>query len=143
MPDNDRITQFRKMANDDPTNELAHFSLGRALADAGEHEEAVDSYRRAIERNPNISKVYHLLATSLLKLNEREAAVTALTAGVKVADARGDQMPRREMAALLAELGAPVPAAPASTEAPAGEGQVRCKRCGRIGPKLTKPPFKS
>ena len=30
-----RIEQFRKMADADPENELGHFSLGRALFDAG------------------------------------------------------------------------------------------------------------
>ena len=30
-----RIDQYRKMASDDPNNELGHFSLGRAYLDAG------------------------------------------------------------------------------------------------------------
>ncbi|CAA9413769.1 MAG: hypothetical protein AVDCRST_MAG64-2478, partial [uncultured Phycisphaerae bacterium] len=34
-----RIEQFRKMASDDPGNELGHFSLGRALLDAGRDAE--------------------------------------------------------------------------------------------------------
>lgn len=143
MADTDRIAQFRKMANDDPNNELAHFSLGRALADANQHDEAVESFKKAIDLNPNISKVYHLLAASLLKLNERQAAITALIAGVKVADARGDHLPRREMAALLGELGAPVPEAPQQQQVAVSEGQVRCKRCGQLGPKLAKPPFRN
>jgi Fe-S cluster biosynthesis and repair protein YggX len=145
-----RIAQFQKMATDDPNNELAHFSLGKVFAEAGDHRAAVDSYRRALALNQNISKVYQLLAQSLLKMGEEPAAIGALTAGVEVADRRGDLLPKNEMIAQLKELGAAVPelksggATTGAAPAPAvGEGQVLCKRCGRAGPKLAKPPFKS
>ena len=36
----DRIAQFEKMASADPTNEMAHFSLGKAYLDADRHAEA-------------------------------------------------------------------------------------------------------
>src|SRR4051794_28580366 len=45
MPDSMRIEQFRKMASDDPNNELGHFSLGRALLEAGEPAEAAKSFQ--------------------------------------------------------------------------------------------------
>ena len=31
----------------------------------------------------------------------------------------------------------------AAPQQPVGEGQVLCKRCGKVGPKLARPPFKS
>ena len=37
----DRIAQFRKMANDDPDNELGHFRLGQLLLEAGQYDEAL------------------------------------------------------------------------------------------------------
>ena len=46
-----RIEQFRKMAGDDPDNELGHFSLGRALLEGGEYAEAISSFDRVIELN--------------------------------------------------------------------------------------------
>lgn len=143
-----RVEQFRKMANDDPNNELAHFTLGKALAEGGDHRAALESYRRAIALNPNISKVYQLLAQSLLKLDERGPAVATLTEGVKVADRRGDLLPKNEMIAMLRELGAAVPelasnTAAAASPAAVGEGQVQCKRCGRAGPRLPRPPFRT
>ena len=55
---NERIEQFRKMAEADPTNELGHFSLGRALIDAGDPAAAVGPLSKVIELNPNISKAY-------------------------------------------------------------------------------------
>jgi len=144
MADAQRIEQFRKMAGDDPTNELAHFSLGKAQLDAGEIQEAVGSFKRAIELNPNISKVYQLMGQALLKLNERQVAIETFNEGVKVADRRGDLMNKNEMITTLRELGAPVPETKASGPAvAAGEGEVFCKRCGRPGPKLEKPPFRN
>ena len=71
----ERIAQFRKMANDDPDNELGHFRLGQLFMEGGQYEEAVGSFRRTLELSPQFSKVYHLLATSLLKLNRQEEAV--------------------------------------------------------------------
>ena len=52
----ERIAQFRKMANDDPDNELGHFRLGQLLMEDGQHEEAVQSLRRTLELSPQFSK---------------------------------------------------------------------------------------
>ena len=71
----DRIAQFRKMANDDPDNELGHFRLGQLLMEAGQFPDAVQSFRRTLELSPQFSKVYQLLASSLLKLDQRAEAV--------------------------------------------------------------------
>lgn len=140
--DNGRIEQFRKMAEADPENELGHFSLGRAYLDAGQYSEATQSLERAISLNPNLSKAYQLLASALLKQGDREAAISRLSQGVKIADGRGDMVPRNEMVKQLQELGAPVPelAAP-KTKTEVGQGQVRCRRCLHIGPQLPSPPF--
>lgn len=140
-----RIEQFKKMAADDPTNELGHFSLGREYLTAGQYADAVASLERAVAINPNLSKAYQFIGTALLELGRRDDAVARFTEGVKRADERGDRMPRDEMARALKELGAPVPELKAVPEAKAavGEGQVECKRCGRVGPKLPRPPFKN
>src|SRR5882762_9434709 len=139
---NARIEQFRKMAEADPDNELGHFSLGRAYFDAEMLPEAVASFGRVIEINPKLSKVYQLLGSALLKLGQRDQAIERLTAGVKMADERGDLMPKNEMIRMLKELGAPVPQtrAPVS-EQPVGEGQVLDSRTGKIGSKMQHPPF--
>src|SRR6059058_5666338 len=93
----DRIAQFRKMANDDPDNELGHFRLGQLLMEAGQDEEAVASFRRTLELSPQFSKVYQLLASSLLKLGRKDEAIEVLKQGFAVADERGDNVPRDEM----------------------------------------------
>jgi len=137
-----RIEQFRKMAEADPNNELGHFSLGRAYIDAGLFHEASESLEKAISINANLSKAYQLLATSLLQQGRKDAAIDRLIQGVKVADDRGDLMPRNEMAKMLKDMGAPVPdLKEVKPPREVGQGEVFCKRCGQIKPTLTKPPF--
>lgn len=139
---NARIEQFRKMAEADPDNELGHFSLGKAYLDAGMTAPAIQSLQRVVEMNPNIAKVYQLLASALLKENRKPEAIERLTKGVEIATARGDMMPKNEMVKMLTELGAPIPASAASAPAQSvGEGQVLCSRCGRVGRKLPGPVF--
>jgi Fe-S cluster biosynthesis and repair protein YggX len=142
---NERIERFRTMAEADPQNELGHFSLGRALLDASRFAEAIESFRRAIAINPNLSKAYQLIAQCQLKESKQGEAVATLTQGVKIADARGDVMPRNEMVEMLKSLGAALPEMKVAT-GPAvtvGEGQVLCKRCGKPGPKLGSQPMRN
>jgi Fe-S cluster biosynthesis and repair protein YggX len=145
MADNsERIEQFRKMAEADPTNEIGHFSLGRELLSAGDLTGAATSLRRVIELNPNISKAYQMIGTALQKQGDATGAIEIWTKGVTTADSRGELMPRDEMIKLLKEAGAPVPELTnKQTAVPAGEGEVLCKRCGQVKKKLAKPPFRN
>jgi Fe-S cluster biosynthesis and repair protein YggX len=138
----ERINQFRKMAHDDPENELGHFSLGKALSEAGEYAEAAQSFQRTVELNNQFSKAYQLLGESLLKAGDQAAAIRFLTEGFKVADERGDRIPRDDMARMLREQGAEVPASRQSAStAPAGEGGFACQRPGCLaGPRATQLP---
>lgn len=133
----DRIAQFRKMASDDPDNELGHYRLGQLLLEAGQHEDAVASFRRTLELSPQFSKVYQLLGDSLAKQGKAEEAIKVLTEGYAVADERGDNIPRDEMAKLLVSLGQPAPtpkkAAPVASDGP-GDG-FRCHRPGCLSGK--------
>src|SRR5438876_11715373 len=97
------------MANDDPTNEVAHFSLGREYLATGRNEEALTSLTRCLELNPNIAKAYQLSAQALVALGRKDEAVAKLTEGVKRADERGEMMPRNEMVTVLKGLGGAVP----------------------------------
>jgi tetratricopeptide (TPR) repeat protein len=140
----ERIAQFRKMANDDPENELGHFRLGQLLAEAGQHEDAVNSFRRTLELSPQFSKVYQLLASALLQLGRKEEAIPVLKKGFEVADQRGDNMPRDEMERMLVSLGETVPRL--TKQAPTGVGDgFRCQRpgcmAGNRARKLAAPPM--
>jgi tetratricopeptide (TPR) repeat protein len=141
----DRIAQFRKMANDDPDNELGHFRLGQLLLEDGQFEEAIRSFRRTLELSPQFSKVYQLLGTCLIKLNRRTEAIQTLKEGFAVADERGDNIPRDEMSKLLVELGETTPQSKraATAGAPGSGFQCRAPRCmaGAHAHQLPKPPM--
>jgi Fe-S cluster biosynthesis and repair protein YggX len=140
----ERILQFRKMATDDPDNELGHFRLGQLLFEAGEFADASQSFKRTLELSPQFSKVYHLQAVTLLKLNRQDEAIATLEKGFAVADERGDNIPRDDMAALLKSLGRPVPERKVEADQP-GAGGFRCQRpgcmAGRHAHQLAKPPM--
>ncbi|HEX2971589.1 MAG TPA: Fe(2+)-trafficking protein [Tepidisphaeraceae bacterium] len=137
-----RIENFRKMANDDPDNELGHFSLGRAYLDAGMLDGAIAAFERVIQLNPTMSRAYQLVGTALLKKGQRDLAIERLTQGIQTAHARGDLMPKREMIEMLQDLNVPVPElTQAVASRPVGEGEVFCQRCHQIGPKLPARPF--
>jgi Fe-S cluster biosynthesis and repair protein YggX len=141
---NTRIEQFKKMAGDDPNNELGHFSLGRAYLDAGMDDGAIASFARVLEINANMSRTYQLLALALVRKGQKELAIEQLSKGVRVAQARGDMMPRNEMLKMLEELGESAPdMKPAEPDRPVGAEEVFCARCGRIGARLKSPPFRN
>lgn len=139
-----RIEQFRKMAEDDPNNELGHFSLGRALLDANQPADAAKSFQRVIALNPNLSKAYQLLAQAQLSQNQKDLAIETLKNGAAVAHRRGDLMPRNDMIRQLQDLGISMPEFDAKREAvPVGEGQVQCSRCAQVKAKMASPPFRN
>jgi tetratricopeptide (TPR) repeat protein len=142
-PLQERIAQFRKMAKDDPDNELGHFRLGQLLMEAGQDEEAVQSFRRTLELNPLFSKVYQLEAACLIKLGKLDEAAQILQEGYRVAEERGDNIPRDDMAKMLNQLGKPLPAA--KKVVAAGESGFRCRRpgcnAGRGARQLHSPPM--
>ena len=139
-----RIAQFRNMAEADPENDMAHFSLGTALLQAGKTEEAANSLLRCIELNPDMSKAYQLAGQALQEAGMKEEAVAILTRGYPIAARRGDVLPKEAMATILKELGAPVPQLKpedaAAAEVP--EGAFICGASGRPGTPMEKPPFR-
>jgi len=124
----ERIAQFRKMASDDPENELGHFRLGQLLMEDQQFNDAIASFCKTLELSPQFSKVFQLLGTCLLKVDRRAEAIEVLQNGWKTADSRGDWKPREDMGAMLKELGEPIPESSAvADDAGPGTG-FRCQR---------------
>lgn len=141
----ERIAQFRKMASDDPDNELGHFRLGQLLMEDGQYEEAAQSFIRTLEISPHFSKVYQLLGECRIKQGQKDEAARVLTEGWQMADSRGDKMPRDAMGKLLTDLGQPVPSSK-EPERAAGTGDgFNCQRpgcpAGADARRLPDPPF--
>ncbi|MBC7784411.1 MAG: Fe(2+)-trafficking protein [Burkholderiales bacterium] len=137
-----RIEQFRFMAEANPNDELAFFSLGRALLESGDSAAAATAFTRVVEINPKMSKAYQLLAQAQLAAGQRDAAIATLQAGARVAHDRGDMMPKNDMLRSLKELGVEMPElASTETQTTLTEGEVLCKRCGLVKPRMARPPF--
>lgn len=148
MDTNERIARFENMAQADPTNDMAHFSLGGAYAQADRHADAARSFMKCVELNPDMSKAYQLAGAELIKAGDRTEAARVLKEGYTTAARLGDLMPRNAMEKLLQEIGEEVPELDEATKAEANRaatavpGGFVCKRTGRPGTKMPAPPFK-
>lgn len=151
MDINARIAQFENMAQADPENEMAHYSLGGAYMQAGRFAEGAESYLKCAEVAPQMSKAYQLAGECLVKAGKKDRAAEVLTRGYVIAAERGDLMPRKAIAEMLSQLGRPVPetAGSGSGGAVAGGGVgggdgggFIDRKTGRPGTKLDRPPFR-
>jgi hypothetical protein len=137
----DRIAQFEKMCNEDPSNDMAHFSLGGACNQAGRFADAAKAFSTCFALNPGFSKAYQLAGTALMACQDTEQAKKVLLDGFHVAATKGDLMPKNAIAELLQKLGEPVPEI--ESEGPAiPEGSFMCQVTGKPGHEMTRPPFK-
>lgn len=149
------------MAQADPDNEMAHFSLAKALMEAGRTEEAATSFVRCTELAPQMSKAYQLAAEAYQKLGNTDMATQIATRGFTIAAERGDLMPRNAMGDLLKSLGKDVPEVAGKKpgggggdldllsggkakkyDGPIPEGAFVCQRTGRPGTKMARAPFR-
>lgn len=142
----ERLTTFKKMAEADPTNELAHFSLGKTYIETGDAAAAEAALRRTLELSPRHAQAHRLLAESLTKQGKGAEAVDVLKRGVALAHEKGEYHPRNQMQDMLRQLGVepPLPQA-AAGEAGAAEasGGFHCRRCGKPNAPLATPPLRS
>ncbi len=148
MDTNERIARFENMAQADPDNDMAHFSLGGAYAQAERHADAARSFMKCVEINPEMSKAYQLAGAELIKAGDKTEAARVLKEGYVTAARLGDLMPRNAMEKLLTEIGEEVPELDEAAKAQAKRaaavvpGGFVCKRTGRPGTKMPAPPFK-
>lgn len=138
-----RIAQFENMVQADPTNDMAHFSLGGAYAQAGRPLDAAESYVRCFRINGDMSKAYQLAGKAFIDAGKKPEAAAVLIEGYAVAAKRGDFMPKKAMADLLVSIGEPVPKIEGEKqEAAPITGSFVDRRTGRPGTQMEKPPFK-
>jgi Fe-S cluster biosynthesis and repair protein YggX len=138
-----RIEQFRTMAQANPSDELAFFSLGRAYMDAGQPEQAAVAFAEVIKLSPKMSKAYQLLAQAQVAQQKQLDAIETLKTGARTAHERGDFVPRNDMVRQLKEFGVELPEFNTAAAAPRQltEGEVHCKRCGLVKPRMARQPF--
>ena len=137
-----RITQFEQLVAEDPGNDMAHFSLGGAYAQAGRHEDAARVYIKAVEVNEGLSKAYQLAGAAYVAAGRNDDAADVLRRGYVVAAGRGDLMPKNAIADLLREIGSEIPETPEEKAKPKPDGSFVCSKTGRPGTKMPRPPFR-
>tara|TARA_B100001059_G_scaffold53355_1_gene47409 strand:+ start:4026 stop:4646 length:621 start_codon:yes stop_codon:yes gene_type:complete len=140
----ERIAQYENMAEADPDNEMAHFSLGSAYLKAGRAAEAAVSLERCLEINEDMSKAWQLCGEALIEAGWSDKAVVTLEKGYVVAASKGDLLPRDAIAELLKSIGRQPPEleGQAQADAAAMSGSFICKQTGRAGTELDGPPFR-
>lgn len=103
----DPLARHLKLVEQFPDNELARFSLGKALFDLGRFAEARQHFVMAAGRKPEWMAVQILLAKCELALGQPEEARLALQRARALAIEQHHDGPLAEVDRLLAELDAP------------------------------------
>lgn len=142
MDVNERIERFQELVRQDPDNDMAHFTLGGAYAQADRPADAAECYIRCTELNESMSKAFQLAGASLIAAGETERAAEVLAKGFAVASEHGDMMPKNAMADLLTQIGAPVPKQE-KVKAEVVDAGFVCKKTGRPGSPIARVPFRT
>jgi Flp pilus assembly protein TadD len=106
----DPLQRQRKMVEQFPDNELARFSLGKALFDQEQYAEAKEHFGIALKKKPDWMAVQILLARCELNLGNKGLAKTGLLRARELAIKQNHEGPRAEVEQLLEDLAADEPA---------------------------------
>lgn len=139
-----RITQFQRLIADDPSNDMAYFSLGNAFLQNEQFEEAGETFAKCAEINEAMTKAYQLAGDAYIKAGKVDLAKVVLTKGYIEATTRGDLMPKNAIADLLASINEPIPVVKDEPKkAPEPAGDFKCQKTGQLGTRLARPPFRN
>lgn len=137
-----RIEQFEAVVNDDPSDQMAWFALGGALAEAERPREAATAFERVIALNSQMSRAYELAATQYITINEQDKATPLLQQGWDIADQNGDLKVKSAIEDIFTSLGLEPPKRPEIDPADLPEGAMICAKTKRPGTEMQRPPFK-
>jgi predicted Zn-dependent protease len=98
------IARYEKMVEQFPQNELARFSLGKALFDAGQFARAREHLEMALARKPDWMVVQILIGKCDLSLGNRDGAKSAFERALQLAIDQHHEGPQAEMEQALRDL---------------------------------------
>lgn len=101
---NDTIARYEKMVEQFPQNELARFSLGKALFDAAEFARAKEHLTVALTKKPDWMVVQILIGKCDAALGDKASAKAAFQHALQLAIDQHHEGPQMEMEQTLAEL---------------------------------------
>lgn len=99
------IARYEQMVQQHPQNELARFSLGKALFDASQFAEAKEHLSVALQKKPDWMVVQILIGKCDLAIGDKAAAKAAFQRALELAVAQHHEGPQAEMEQALADLG--------------------------------------
>jgi Flp pilus assembly protein TadD len=104
MAGEDRIAEFKEVAELMPDDPVVRFGLAGAYLDAGQPDHAVDEYRETIRLKPDYSAAHRGLGRALERAGRTAEAIAAYRQGLEVATRNGDLQTVKEMEVFLRRL---------------------------------------
>jgi Flp pilus assembly protein TadD len=104
MADQDRIAEFKEVAELMPDDPVVRFGLAAAYLDAGQAEAAVAEYTETIRLKPDYSAAHRGLGRALERAGGAAEAKAAYTKGLEVAARNGDLQTKKEIEVFLRRL---------------------------------------
>lgn len=101
---NEAIARYEKMVEQFPQNELARFSLGKALFDAGDFARAQEHLTVALAKKPDWMVVQILIGKCELSAGNPAGAKAAFERALRLAIEQHHEGPQAEMEQALREL---------------------------------------
>lgn len=129
----EKIERFENMTAADPSNDMAHFSLGSAYFDASHFAQAVTSFEACIKLNPEMTRAMELGGSALIQLGKTEEAKILLIQGYEQAASKGEMRVRDGIAAVMKAAGFELPEVEAAEVTQTGKPLDNAPLPGEIG----------
>jgi predicted Zn-dependent protease len=101
----DKIAGLKEILALDPKNSFARYGIAVELASRGETDAAVAEFNQLLEKDPDYTAGYFMVAQTLAKAERKREAVERLKAGISCAARTGNRHALSEMQGMLDELG--------------------------------------
>ena len=129
----DKIARFENMATADPSNDMAHFSLGSAYLDAERFSDAVSSFETCITLNPEMTRAMELCGSALIQLGKKDDAKKILVQGYMQSATRGEMRVKDGIAEIMVSAGIEIPKVETATPTSSGSPLDEAPLPGEIG----------
>jgi Flp pilus assembly protein TadD len=103
----EKIAQFREVADLMPDDPVVRLGLASAYLEAGRAEDAVREFRDAVRLKPDYTAAHRGLGRALEKAGRPEDAVVVYRTGIEVGRRTGDLQTVKEMEVFLRRLEGP------------------------------------
>ncbi len=129
----EKIERFETMATADPSNDMAHYSLGSAYFEAKRFADAAMSFEACVTLNPEMTRAMELGGSALVQLGKMDEAKVLLTQGYEQAATRGEMRVKDGIAAVMKDSGLELPEVESVAVAQTGKSLEEAPLPGELG----------